>query len=171
MVNELGAVPEHVEHRIPSWAGLAIAVLGCLVVGAVAGWATAGSVETWYPTLDTPGFTPPDWVFMPVWILLYIGMGVAAWRVWERLGWQHGQDELSLFSLQLGLNGAWSILFFGLQDPAMALIDILVLLVLLVLTTWVFYRVDRWAGHLMVPYLAWVAFAAVLNASIWWLNR
>ncbi len=171
MANELGSVPDHVDLKVPPWVGLVIAVIVCLLVGAVAGWATAGSVETWYPTLEKPGFTPPDWLFMPVWTLLYIGMGVAAWRVWKRLGIAQGQDELSLFSLQLGLNAAWSILFFGLQDPAMALIDIVVLLAVLGLTTWVFYRVDRWAGYLMVPYIAWVGFATVLNASIWWLNR
>jgi translocator protein len=136
----------------------------CLAVGAGAGFLTAQSVLTWFPTLVKPSFNPPAWVFAPVWTTLYIMMALAAWLVWLRKG------SLVLFYVQLALNFAWSLLFFGLHSPAMALVDIVVLWVAILLTLLAFWKVDRRAGWLLVPYLAWVSFAGVLNASIWWLN-
>jgi translocator protein len=136
----------------------------CLAVGAGAGFLTAQSVLTWFPTLIKPSFNPPSWLFGPVWTTLYIMMAVAAWLVWLR------QGSLVLFYVQLALNFAWSLLFFGLHSPALALVDIVAMWVLILLTLLAFWKTDRRAGWLLVPYLAWVSFASVLNASIWWLN-
>ena len=136
----------------------------CLAVGGGAGFLTAQSVVTWFPTLVKPSFNPPAWLFAPVWTTLYIMMAVAAWLVWLRKG------SLVLFYMQLALNFAWSLLFFGLHSPALALVDIVALWIMILLTLLGFWKVDRRAGWLMVPYLAWVSFASVLNASIWWLN-
>jgi translocator protein len=136
----------------------------CLAVGAGAGFLTAQSVLTWFPTLIKPSFNPPSWLFGPVWTTLYIMMAVAAWLVWLR------QGSLVLFYVQLALNFAWSLLFFGLHSPALALVDIVAMWVLILLTLLAFWKIDRRAGWLLVPYLAWVSFASVLNASIWWLN-
>ncbi len=149
--------------------GLAAWVVLCLAVSAVGGLITAGSVESWYPTLEKPSFNPPSWVFAPVWTVLYVAMGVAAWRVWRR---RHAGSARALvvFGVQLALNLLWSALFFGLQNPGLALIEIVVLLIAMVVCGLMFWRIDRWAGLLFVPYAGWVAFATVLNAAIWSLN-
>jgi translocator protein len=139
-------------------------VVLCLAVGGGAGYLTSQSVLVWFPTLVKPWFNPPPWLFAPVWTTLYIMMAVAAWLVWLRKG------SLSLFYVQLALNFAWSFLFFGLHSPALALIDIIALWVAILLTIVSFRKTDTRAGWLLVPYLAWVSFASVLNASIWWLN-
>ena len=149
-------------------AGFLVVTVGA---GMAAGLATTSGVMDWYPTLEKPAFNPPSWVFGPVWTLLYIGMAVAAWRVWLRLGFDVGRREMSLYGIQLALNVAWSFLFFGLESPLWALVEILLLLGAIVWTQRAFARVDRVAGWLFLPYLAWVSFATVLNATIWWLNR
>nr|WP_298685916.1 TspO/MBR family protein [uncultured Dongia sp.] len=144
-----------------------------LAVSALGGALTAQSIATWYPTLAKPSFNPPDWLFAPVWSLLYLMMAVAAWRVWRVwrvAGWRKGGQSLSLYIFQLIVNLAWSALFFGLQRPDLALIDCLLLLVLIAFTALSFWRHDNWAALLMVPYAAWVAFAALLNSAIVVLN-
>ena len=146
------------------WLVLAALLVLCLGLGSAAGFLTAQSLPTWFPTLVKPSFNPPSWLFAPVWTTLYIMMAVAAWLVWLRKG------PLVLFYVQLALNFAWSLLFFGLHSPALALIDIVAMWVAILLTLLAFWKVDRRAGWLLVPYLAWVSFAGVLNASIWWLN-
>lgn len=145
-----------------AWVGL------CLLVGLVGNVATSSSVRTWYPTLDKPAWTPPGWVFGPVWTALYVAMGLAAARVQLRGGTWRG--PLALFLGQLALNGAWSWLFFGMRSPLAGLLDIGALLVALVATTLVFRRVDRVAAALLLPYLLWVAFATALNAELFRLN-
>ncbi len=158
----------------PSVARQIAALLGFLLlsvaVSALGGMLTASSIATWYPTLTKPTVNPPDWVFGPVWSLLFLMMAVAAWRVWRRAGWRRGGPSLMLYMLQLGVNLGWSALFFGLQRPDLALIDCLVLLVLIAFTALSFWQHDNWAALLMVPYAAWVAFACVLNSSIVVLN-
>lgn len=146
------------------WMVLAALLVLCLGLGSAAGFLTAQSLPTWFPTLVKPSFNPPSWLFAPVWTTLYIMMAVAAWLVWLRKG------PLVLFYVQLALNFAWSLLFFGLHSPALALIEIVAMWVAILLTLVSFWKVDRRAGWLLVPYLAWVSFAGVLNASIWWLN-
>jgi tryptophan-rich sensory protein len=123
--------------------------------------------DAWYVALQKPAFNPPDWVFPPAWSVLYVLMAVAAWRVWKRDGLS---AAIVLWLVQLLFNAAWMWLFFGLHRPDVALADILILLVLIVALTFVFWRRDRWAGGLLMPYVAWVAFAAVLNHALWQLN-
>jgi tryptophan-rich sensory protein len=162
-MNSIQKAPER-----PYYVALLGFILACLAIGGLGGWVTAGSVATWFPTLNKPPFNPPAWLFGPVWTTLYVMMGVAAWRVWRKAGWG---TPLNLFAAQLALNCAWSFLFFGLQSPGLALLDIVPLLVLILLTIRAFWPIDRIAGGLLVPYAAWVSFATLLNASIWWLNR
>jgi benzodiazapine receptor len=140
-----------------------------LAVGAVGGLATASSVTTWYAGLNKPAFNPPNAVFAPVWTVLYVLMAYAAWRVW-RADRASGRAALALYSVQLALNLGWSLIFFGLRQPGFAFAEIVVLFVAIVATVVCFWRIDRLAGIIMVPYVAWVAFASVLNFAIMRLN-
>lgn len=149
--------------------GLALSLALVFSVAAIGGRVTAGSVETWYPTLAKPAFNPPDWVFAPVWTTLYALMAIAAWRVW-RVADTIKQRALTLYGAQLALNLLWSVLFFGWHWIGAALIDIALLLAVIGATGFAFWRADRFAGLCLAPYAAWVAFAAVLNAAIWRLN-
>lgn len=139
----------------------------CLLVGATGGAITAGSVQSWYAALHHPPGTPPDWVFAPVWSVLYGMMGVAGWLVWRRRG---PARELRLWGWQLAANAAWTPAFFGLHSPALAMAVMVVLLALIVLTILAFRRCNAAAAWLMTPYLAWCLYAAYLNAGCWWLN-
>ena len=152
-------------------AGALLAILICEGVGALAGLATQSSVDTWYPTLATPFFTPPSWLFAPVWITLYALMGVAAWLVWRR-GWRHTRVQIALgfFGLQLILNGLWSFAFFGFRSIGGGLMVIVLLWLAIVATMQRFFPLHRGAGWLLVPYLLWVTYAAALNGAIWWMN-
>lgn len=152
--------------------GLVLAVALPLLVGALGSIATMDAVREWYPTLVRPSFSPPDWVFGPVWTTLYIMMGVASWLVWRQgPGRPEVRIALALYAAQLLLNLAWSWLFFGLRQPLLGLVDIVLLLALILVTTVRFAAVSRAAALLMLPYGAWVAFATVLNAGLWRLNR
>lgn len=139
-------------------------------VAAAGSFVTAGSVETWYPGLAKPGWTPPSYVFAPVWTVLYFCMAVSAWRVWTAGKAREITTPLALFLFQISLNLLWSVLFFGFRAPAAAAVEILVLLAAIVLTIRSFWRIDMFAGWLLVPYLLWVAFAASLNIAIAVLN-
>ena len=152
---------------------IAIALLVCLAVGYSASTVTRPSVESWYPTIAKPVFNPPNWIFMPVWTLLYILMAVAAGLVWDKIKEQNEEVKkaLGFFLIQLTLNAVWSYLFFGLKNPMLALIEIALLWLMIYETYLKFVKINKTAGYLLIPYLAWVGFAAVLNASIWWLNR
>lgn len=153
----------------------ALVLVGFLVASftaaAIGGYATAESVKTWYPLLNKPSWNPPSWLFGPVWTLLYITISVAAWRIWKLRDQPQAKFALRLFFVQLVLNALWSILFFGLHRPDWALIEIVILWSSLVFIQRAFWRLDRLAGWLWLPYLSWVSFASVLNATIWWLNR
>lgn len=124
----------------------------------------------YYAALAKPVWAPPAWVFGPVWTILYAMMAVAAWRVWRRGGWRGQRGPLALYVIQLALNALWTPLFFGLRWPGGALVEIVLLWLTIVLTGRAFFRVDRLAGGLFVPYLFWVGFAAALNFSIWLRN-
>ncbi|WP_394776373.1 TspO/MBR family protein [Flavobacterium sp.] len=150
-----------------------IALVICLMVGYSASTVTRPSVETWYPTIIKPVFNPPNWIFMPMWTLLYILMAVAAGLVWDKIKEQNEEVKkaLGFFLIQLTLNAIWSYLFFGLKNPMLALIEIALLWLMIYETYLKFVKTNKTAGYLLIPYMAWVAFAAILNASIWWLNR
>jgi tryptophan-rich sensory protein len=124
----------------------------------------------WYAGLNKPSWNPPNWVFAPVWSALYTLMGVAAWLVWRRGGFSVRRLPLMLFLAQLALNAAWTPLFFGLHHLGLAFAEILLLWGVLAATAVVFFRVDRPAGTMLLPYLAWVSFAAMLNLALWRLN-
>ncbi len=151
---------------------IAVMVATCLAAGYFSSLATQSSVETWYPTIEKPVFNPPSWVFAPVWSLLYVLMGVAAGIIWSRLGKKkHVRKGLLFFGIQLALNILWSILFFHFQNPFLALIEIILLWLMIYETIAVFKKANDYAYYLMIPYLLWVTYAAVLNGSIWWLNQ
>lgn len=150
--------------------GLLVAVVGAELAGIVPAILTASEVAAWYPTLATPPLTPPSWVFGPVWTGLFAALGVAAYLVYRERDHDLRTAALGLFGVQLALNVSWSLVFFGLQAPAAALAVILALLAAIVATVAAFDRIDRRAAALMLPYLAWVAFATYLNAGFWYLN-
>ncbi|EZH71660.1 MULTISPECIES: TspO/MBR family protein [Aquimarina] len=150
---------------------IGIAVLVCGLIGFLSSIATQTSVNTWYAALNKPSFTPPNWIFGPMWVLLYIMMGIAAGIVWSK-GFYHKWVKTALyhFGFQLLLNAAWSIFFFGLQNPLIALLDIIALFILLLFTIKWFTVVNSTAAYLLIPYVVWVAFATALNFGIWQLN-
>jgi benzodiazapine receptor len=153
------------------WHILLLLLAVVFAVSALGSWVTLPKIPTWYASLAKPSFNPPSWVFGPVWTALYVAMAVAAWRVWiapadDGPRWR----ALSLFWGQLALNAVWSPLFFGLERPGLAFVAILAMVAMIGATTVAFFRIDRVAGWLFVPYLAWVSFATVLNGAIFRLN-
>jgi len=148
-------------------------VVTCVAIGYLSGTVTQESIMTWYPTLIKPSFNPPNWIFGPVWSMLYIMMGVAAGLVWDRMEYEKEtvKNALIIFAIQLTLNALWSYLFFGLRNPMVAGIEIILLWLMIFETYTQFVKINKIAGYLLLPYLAWVSFATVLNGSIWWLNR
>lgn len=142
----------------------------CFGAAAVGGAATYPRIQGWYATLAKPPFTPPDWIFGPVWSFLYLSMAVAAWLVWRRKGLSDARWPLALFAVQLALNVAWSWLFFGFRNPGLGFLDIVLLWIAIAATLVAFWRRFSIAGLLFVPYLLWVTFAAVLNFLIWQIN-
>lgn len=149
----------------------AVSVTLALAVGAVGGLATASSLASWYAGLAKPAFNPPNVVFGPVWTALYVLMALAAWRVWRaRRSGPGVAGPLALYGVQLGLNLAWTVIFFGLRRPGAALVEVAVLMAAILATAGAFWRADRLAGLMMAPYAAWVAFASLLNFEIWRLN-
>ena len=148
-------------------------VVTCLVIGYFSGMVIRSSVTIWFPILIKPSFNPPSWVFAPVWSILFVMMGVAAGLVWDRIEAEREavKKALIFFAIQLGLNALWSYLFFGLRNPMLAGLEIIVLWLMIFETYIQFVKINKIAGYLLLPYLAWVSFASVLNGSIWWLNR
>lgn len=147
---------------------LLIAVLVPVGLGTLAGHITRDETKgPWYASLKKPSWSPPSWLFAPVWITLYVLMGIASWRVWVR---GRPDDAMLLYGLQLVLNFAWSFIFFKAHSLRWSLINIASLLSVLAATVSAFYRVDHTAAYLMAPYLAWVAFATALNAAIYFEN-
>jgi tryptophan-rich sensory protein len=143
-----------------------IAVFVCLGLGFLSGYSTTGAIEGWYATINKPSFNPPNWIFGPVWSVLYIFIGIVFARSW------HNQDTkgLKLMATQFIVNLIWSPVFFGLHQPGLALMIILALIVLICLCISHFWKRDKISAYLLVPYLMWVSFATILNASIFYLN-
>jgi benzodiazapine receptor len=156
---------------LSEWLPLAVAVLFCQSAGILGALATASSRDTWYRALNKPPFNPPDWVFGPVWLCLYLMMAIAAYLVWRSTGAAGPRRlALALFAVQLLLNALWTPAFFGLRSPALALVVILALAAAIVATIVAFRPISPAAALLLVPYLAWVLYATVLNVSIVVLN-
>ncbi len=157
--------------RLPGWAGVVLIVVFCAAVEVCGGLATYPAIASgWYDTLRRPAWNPPNQIFGPMWTILFVVMAVAACIVWGRRVRSPVGLPMALFVAQLMANGAWSVLFFFMRSPTAALVEIGLLWILIGLTTLAFFRVSRLAGWLFVPYLAWVSFAAVLNAEIVRLN-
>ncbi len=136
----------------------------CLGAGIVGSFFTISSIPTWYVTLNKPSFSPPNWIFGPVWTILYILMGISLYLVWTK------KKIPPVFWIQLILNAAWSVIFFGLKNPTLALIEIAALWIVIVLTIKAFSKINKLAGRLLIPYLLWVSFASILNLMIVLLN-
>jgi benzodiazapine receptor len=157
---------------LPDVAKLAISIGASEMAGVIGSVFTSRTVSSWYLTLKKPAWTPPSSVFAPVWIVLYLLMGIAAFLVWKKgLAHEAVRAALALFIVQLVLNALWSAAFFGLPSPLAGLIVIAALWVMILATTVAFFRISTGAGLLLVPYLLWVSFAASLNWSIFTLNR
>lgn len=149
-------------------AGLIILCQGVGIAGALV---TAGSVDSWYAEIQKPFFNPPNWIFGPMWTLLYLMMAVSCWLILQSGTEKHlRRTAVFLFGLQLFVNGLWSPVFFGLKNPGLAFAHILILWAAIALTYRAFLRVSRPAGLLLLPYWVWVSFAALLNFEIWRLN-
>jgi translocator protein len=149
-----------------------ISVISCLGIGFLSGQITKNAITDWYPMVKKPFFNPPNWVFAPVWTILYIMMGISVALIWNKLENNNQvKTALKYFAVQLLLNSLWSILFFGLHSPALAFIEILILLTMIFKTYLEFKKINRIASNLLIPYLCWVAFATILNGSIWFLNK
>ncbi|MGD8240907.1 MAG: tryptophan-rich sensory protein [Armatimonadota bacterium] len=150
--------------------GLGVAVVVCFGASALGAVYTGRSIPDWYATLQKPAWTPPGWVFGPVWTALYVSMAVAAWVVWRQKGFAGSGLPMGLFAVQLLLNAAWSPVFFGCRMPGAAFGVIVLLWVAILATIAAFWRASPVAAALLVPYQAWVTFAAALNYAIWRLN-
>lgn len=174
-MNRMIVSPTRPEPRRRSWTGtdllaLAAFVAGSLLAGGIGAVLQSDALQTWYPSLDKPSFTPPSWLFAPVWTTLYVLIGIAAWLDWRARDDRRARISLALFGAQLVLNAGWTGIFFGLQQPGWALVEILVLLGVIVawiVTTW---KPARLAALLLLPYAAWVSFATALTAGIVLLN-
>jgi len=156
---------------VPALQRLLIAVLPVIAVSLAGGLITRPSIPSWYASLAKPGFTPPNWLFAPVWTLLYALMAYALWRVLSLPRNTPGRRAaIGAFFVQLALNSLWSFAFFGAQSPLAGLIVIAALNLAILATMSAFWRLDRAAALLLLPYLAWVAYATALNGAIWQLN-
>jgi benzodiazapine receptor len=143
----------------------------CELVGILATPFTIGAIETWYTTLEKPFFTPPNWVFAPVWTLLYMLMGISFFHIWTQ-GWKKEKNRKAgmFFFVQLFLNFTWSFLFFGLRSPLLGLVNITLLWIMILLTMKKFFPLSKSAAFLLLPYLLWVSLAVALNIAIVILN-
>jgi translocator protein len=153
------------------WLELGLIIIICGLAGIIGTFFTIPAIPTWYAALNKPFFNPPSWVFGPVWIMLYALMGISFFIIWKKgLNKKENKIAVSLFSAQLVLNALWSIIFFGLQNILFALIEIIMLWIFLVITIIKFYKIDKRAAYLLVPYVLWVSFATILTFFIFILN-
>jgi benzodiazapine receptor len=153
------------------WSRLIASVLICQLAGIIGSVFTVSSIPDWYAGLNKPWFTPPNWLFGPVWITLYTLMGISLYIVWNKgLGNKNVRSAITVFGIQLFLNSVWSIIFFGIQNTFIALSEIIMLWIAILVTIIKFYRIDRRASLLLVPYIVWVTIAALLNYFVWVLN-
>lgn len=151
--------------------GFIVSIAICLGIGALGAGLTSPEIPGWYRSINKPSWNPPDSIFGPVWTMLYVMMGISAWDIWLHAGFRRSVGPLVLFAFQLFLNLAWSWIFFRQHAIGFALIEIVALWLAIVATMVAFFRRSILAGGLLVPYLAWVSFATVLNHAIWQLNK
>lgn len=149
---------------------LAASLVICQMAGIIGSIFTAPAIPEWYASLEKPAFNPPGWVFSPVWILLYLLMGLTLYILWQHWPKREAKSAILFFGVQLGLNSLWSVIFFGLESPLAAFIEIILLWIFVLLTMIKTVRISRTAVYLLLPYILWVSFAAVLNFFLWRLN-
>jgi translocator protein len=154
----------------PSVMKLVVSLALPLAVGGIAGMFTAQAIPTWYATLNRPSFNPPNWVFGPVWTVLYILMGISLYMVWTMAPGKERNMAMAAFAIQLVLNFGWSFLFFYFKTLGFALVEIVALWASIVVMLVIFYRVKPLAAYINIPYLLWVSFATLLNAAYFKLN-
>ncbi|HEY5536410.1 MAG TPA: TspO/MBR family protein [Ignavibacteria bacterium] len=153
-----------------NWIKLISSIVICQIVGIIGSFFTAKNIPVWYAGLKKPVFNPPNWVFAPVWITLYLLMGVSFYLIWIKSAEKDIKIPVILFIAQLILNSFWTIIFFGLKSPGFALFEILILWILILLCIIEFYPVSVTASLLLIPYILWVTYASILNYSLWRLN-
>ena len=152
------------------WGTLILCVAGIVLIGSISGLANAGNITGWYATLVKPSFNPPNYLFGPVWTILYILMGISFNLILQSAKTNTRKTALIIFTFQLVLNFSWSFLFFYFKWPGIAFIDIIILWIAIVMMLLTFYRISPLAAYLQIPYFLWVSFASVLNGAIWYLN-
>ena len=151
---------------------LVVSIVVCQLAGGLGAIFTTPAIPTWYASLEKPAFQPPNWLFFPVWTTLYTLMGIAAFLVWRKgLHERRVRVALGIFVIQLVLNTAWTIIFFGLYSLFGAVIAIVFLWIAILINIVTFWRISKVAGALLIPYILWVSFAGILNISVWMLNR
>jgi len=151
------------------WIRFIVAILICQIAGIIGSIFTTPSIPTWYSGLNKPSFSPPNWIFGPVWITLFTLMGISLFLVWEK-GIKKIKIPLIIFGIQLILNVIWSLLFFRLQSPFYAFAEIIILWIAISITILSFFKISKRAGLILMPYIFWVSFAAILNYYVWILN-
>jgi len=147
-----------------------ISILIVFSFGFIGSFFTTSSITNWYAFINKPLFSPPNWIFGPVWTLLYILMGISAFLIWKKRDNLKTKSALIFYGIQLILNALWSIIFFGMHNPGLALLEIIILWLFILITLIKFYKINKTAGLLFIPYLLWVSFASILNYAIWILN-
>lgn len=164
------SAPSGAEQSWGQWVGLLVSIGICFAAAGIGSLFTAPEIRGWYAVINKPAWTPPAWLFGPVWTMLYAMMGIAAWLVWRERGFAGAALPLALFAAQLVLNTLWSVIFFGMHRMGLAFLDIALLWLAILVTALAFWPISRVAGALLLPYLLWVSFAAALNYSIWRMN-
>jgi translocator protein len=149
---------------------LILCIFGCLSIGLIGGIATASSVKTWYVTINKPFFNPPNFLFGPVWTVLYILMGISLYLILQKANNEARKKATVVFVIQLLLNLCWSFLFFKFHLLGVSFIEIIIMWLSILFMIFTFYKLDKKASLLQIPYLLWVSFASVLNGAIWFLN-
>lgn len=150
--------------KIKNLTKLILSIAICEGAGLIGSVFTFSAIPNWYITLNKPTFSPPNFLFGPVWTTLYFLMGISLYLIWEK------KNSLKLFWIHLFFNASWSIAFFGLRNPLLGLINILILWILIIMVLYKFWKINKTAGLLLLPYLVWVSFATYLNYSIWIIN-
>ena len=149
---------------------LILCVLVCEVAGFIGSFFIAGAIPGWYAFLNKPSFNPPSWLFAPVWTILFLMMGVGLFLVWQSRSDEKRKEAIVMFFIQLALNAIWPVIFFGLHSPGISFSEIIILWFAIFGTIIAFYKISKTAAILLIPYIIWVSFAAILNYSIWLLN-
>jgi translocator protein len=152
------------------WAKIVLSILICQMAGIIGSVFTMPKIASWYTTLQMPWFTPPNWVFGPVWITLFTLMGISLYMIWEKKSDKRFRTSMYIFGAQFFVNIFWNFLFFGLESPMLGLVSIVILWALIALTIEEFYRISKKAGLILLPYIIWVSIATALNFYVFILN-